>query len=228
MESLEISGKTVEEAIQRALEQLGVNREEVEVTVVRESRAGFLGLGAEEARVRVRSLVEIPEKESDIAGVAKSILETLLTMMGVVASIVPRAEPLVGQEEGAVASVTLDINGDDLGILIGRRGHTLSCLQYIVRLMVGHQTEAWVPIIVDVEGYRQRRYETLRTLAWQMAEQVRAKGAPFTLEPMPAYERRVIHLALADNPDVITQSIGEGEARKVVILLKEDSISTTG
>ena len=187
-----------------------------------------MGLGAEEARVRVRSLVEIPEKESDIAGVAKSVLETLLTMMGVAASIVPRAEPLVGQEEGAGAPVTLDINGDDLGILIGRRGHTLSCLQYIVRLMVGNQTEAWVPIIVDVEGYRQRRYEALRTLAWHMAEQVRAKGAPFTLEPMPAYERRVIHLALADNPDVITQSIGEGEARKVVILLKEDSISTTG
>ena len=228
MESLEISGKTVEEAIQRALEQLGVNREGVEVTVVRESRSGFLGLGAEEARVRVRSLVEIPEKESDIAGVAKSVLETLLTMMGVAASIVPRAEPLVGQEEGAAAPVTLDINGDDLGILIGRRGHTLSCLQYIVRLMVGHQTEAWVPIIVDVEGYRQRRYEVLRTLAWHMAEQVRAKGTPCTLEPMPAYERRVIHLALADNPDVITQSIGEGEARKVVILLKEDSISTTG
>ncbi len=228
MENLEMSGKTVEEAIQRALEELGVSREEVEVTVVREGRSGVLGIGAEEARVRVRSLVKIPEKESDIAGVAKSVLEALLTMMGVAASIVPRAEPLVGQEEGAAAPITLDINGDDLGILIGRRGQTLSCLQYIVRLIVGHQTEAWVPIIVDVEGYKQRRYEALRTLAWHMAEQVKAKRVPFTLEPMSAYERRVIHLALAEDPDVTTQSTGEGEARKVVILLKEDSISTTG
>jgi len=163
----------------------------------------------------------MPEKESDVAEVAKRVLEALLTMMGVVASIAPQAKPFVGGEEGATIPIALDIEGDDLGILIGRRGQTLSCLQYIVRLIVGHQTKAWVPIIVDVEGYKQRRYEALQALAWRMAEQVKASGTPFTLEPMPAYERRIVHLALAEHPDVTTQSIGEGEARKVVILPKE-------
>jgi len=200
---------------------LGGCREEIEVTVVKEGKSGILGLGAEEARIRVRSLVKMPEKESDIAGVAKGVLESLLTMIGVAASIVPQAEPFVEVEEGVTAPITLEIKGDDLGILIGRRGQTLSCLQYIVRLIVGHQTNAWVPIIVDVEGYKQRRYEALRALAWRMAEQVKVKGTPFALEPMSAYERRIVHLALAEHPDVATQSIGEGEARKVVILPKE-------
>ena len=163
----------------------------------------------------------MPEKESDIAGVAKHVLEALLTKIGVTASIEPQAKPLVGGEEGVTAPITLDIKGDDLGILIGRQGQTLSCLKYIVRLIVGRQTKAWVPIIVDVEGYKQRRYEALRALAWRMAEQVEANGMPFTLEPMPAYERRIIHLALAEHPAVTTESIGEGEARKVVILPRE-------
>ncbi len=163
----------------------------------------------------------MPEKENDIAEAVKRVLEALLTRMGVTASIVPQAKPFVEGEEGVIAPIALDIKGDDLGILIGRRGQTLSCLQYIVRLIVGHQTKAWMPIIVDVEGYKQRRYEALRALAWRMAEQVKANGTPFTLEPMPAYERRIVHLALTEHPDVTTQSIGEGEARKVVILPKE-------
>ena len=200
---------------------MGVCREEIEVTIVKEGKSGILGLGAEEARIRVRSLVKMPEEESDIAGVAKRVLESLLTMMGVTASIEPQAKPFVEVEEDVTAPITLEIKGDDLGILIGRRGQTLSCLQYIVRLIVGHQTKAWVPIIVDVEGYKQRRYEALRALAWRIAEQVKAKGTPFALEPMPAYERRIVHLALAEHPDVATQSVGEGEARKVVILPKE-------
>jgi len=161
-----------------------------------------------------------PNKEDAIAEVAKGVLEALLTMMGVAASVMPQAKPLVEGEE-ATTSIALDIKGDDLGILIGRRGQTLSCLQYIVKLIVGHQTKARAPVIVDVEGYKQRRYEALRALAWRMAEQVKARGVPFTLEPMSAYERRIVHLALADHLDVTTQSIGDGEARKVVILPKE-------
>jgi spoIIIJ-associated protein len=160
----------------------------------------------------------IANKDSDITRVtevAKDILETLVTMMGVEASVEPEVKPAVGEE--TPPSINLDIKGDDLGILIGRRGQTLACLQYIVRLIVGHQTEVWVPIIIDVEGYKQRRYEALRALAWRLAEQVKARGVPFTLEPMLAYERRIIHLALADHSDVTTESIGEGEARRVVI-----------
>ena len=215
-----MSGKTVEEAIQRALAELGVSREEVKVTVLKEGKHGVLGLGAEEARIRVEPLVPALE-ESDIADAAKGILEALLSMMGVAASVAPPARSFVEGE--ATAPIAFDIKGDDLGILIGRRGQTLSCLQYIVRLIVGHQTEAWVPIIIDVEGYKQRRYEALQALAKRIAEQVKAGGEPFALEPMSAYERRIIHLALAEHPDVTTQSIGESEARKVVILPKEQS-----
>ena len=194
----------------------------MEVTVVKEGRHGILGLGAEEARVRVRSLVGIPEKESDIAEAAKSVLEALLARVGVVASVVSQTKPPIEGGEGASNVITLDVTGDDLGILIGRRGQTLSSLQYIVRLIVAHQEKARVAIVIDVEGYKQRRYGALQALAWRMAEQVKVRGRSFALEPMSAYERRIIHLTLADDPDVTTESIGEGEARKVVIMLKEE------
>ena len=216
MESLEISAKTVDEAIQRALEELGVSREEVEVTVLKEGRPGILGLGSEEARIRVT-----PKKEDNIAEAARSVLEALLNIMGVSASVVPQVRPSSEGEEEA-APIAFDIKGEDLGILIGRRGQTLSCLQYIVRLIVAHQTKSWVPIIIDVEGYKQRRYEALQALAWRIAEQVKAKGTPFRLEPMSSYERRIIHLTLADHPDVTTQGVGEGEGRRVVILPRQD------
>ncbi len=213
MKSLEMSGKTVDEAIQSALEQLGVSREEVKVTVLKEGRHGILGLGAEESRVRVEPLVPTLKERDDVAEKAREVLETLLTMMGVTAS--------VEGEKGATVPIAFNIEGDDLGILIGRRGQTLACLQYLVRLIVAYQVKAWVPIIIDVEGYKQRRYEALQALAWRMAERVKTRGVSFILEPMPAYERRIIHLALADHPDVITQSTGVGEGRKVVISLKE-------
>ena len=192
----------------------------MEVTVVKEGKHGILGLGAEEAMVKVRPLVRMPEK-SKIAEAAKGVLETLLTRMGVIASVVPHAEPSVEGEDEASNLVSLDVTGDDLGILIGRRGQTLSSLQHIVRLIVAHQAKARVPIVIDVEGYKQRRYGALQALARRMAEQVKVRGMSFTLEPMPAYERRIIHLTLVDDPDVATASIGEGEARKVVIMLKE-------
>jgi len=164
--------------------------------------------------------VPTPGGEGDIAETAKGVIERLLTAMGVAASVVPYAQPFV-EEEAATAPIAFDIKGDDLGILIGRRGQTLSCLQYIVRLIVSHQTKVGVPITIDVEGYKQRRYESLRALAQRLAEQVSVSKAPFTLEPMPAYERRIIHLTLAGHPDVATHSIGVGEARKVVIVPKE-------
>ncbi len=222
MENLEVSARTVEEAIQRALEQLGVGREEVEVSVVREGRPGILGLGAEEAVVRVKPLVPTaPREEGDIAVIAEDTLEKLLTLMGVTGSVVSQAQPIVEEGQEATASIALNIEGDDLGILIGLRGYTLSCFQYIVRLIVGQQTKTWLPIVIDVEGYKQRRYQALQVFARHMAEQVQTRGAPFTLEPMPAYERRIIHITLADHPDVITESIGQGEARRVVIQPRE-------
>jgi len=159
-----------------------------------------------------------PEERSEIVGVAREALENLLVRLGVEASVVPEAEtPL---EQGAEASevITINVTGDDLGILIGRRGQTLAALQHVVRLIVAHQMKARVPIVIDVEGYKQRRYSALQTLARRMAEQVKEREKQFALEPMPAYERRIIHLTLADDPDVTTESTGVGEVRKVVIM----------
>lgn len=215
MESLEVSGKTVEEAIQHALNQLGVSREEVEVSVVREGRSGILGFGADDAVVRVTLLGPIPE--GSVTERVKDVLERLLQLMGVEGSIIPQAQQVIEGEE-VTGPVSVNIKGDDLGILIGRRGQTLSALQYIVRLIIGHQMKNWLPITIDVEGYKQRRYQALQAFAQQMAEQVKTREMPFTMEPMPAYERRIIHLALADYPDVTTESIGQGESRRVVII----------
>jgi len=220
MKSLEISAPTVEEAIQKALEQLGVGREKVEVTVVKEGKSGILGLGAEEATVRVRSLVMEPEERSKVAEVAKEALESLLVRLGVEASAVSEAEPPFEQGTEVSEVITINVTGDDLGILIGRRGQTLAALQHMVRLIVAHQMKARVPIVIDVEGYKQRRYSALQALAWRMAEQVKEREKQFALEPMPAYERRIIHLTLADDPDVTTESTGVGEVRKVVIFPK--------
>ncbi len=159
--------------------------------------------------------------EGDTAETARETVETLLGLMGISNSTVTVGiQPPEEAEEEALPSLSVNIEGDDLGILIGRRGQTLTSLQYIVRLIIGRQTETWQPIIIDVEGYKERRYEGLRAFAQQMAEQVRDREAPFSLEPMPAYERRLIHMVLADHPDVVTESMGLGESRRVVIMPK--------
>ncbi len=189
----------------------------MEVTVLSEGRSGILGIGAEQARVRITVLEPGYEKEDELTAEVKTILEALLSKMDVSATVVSSMNPLVVGEEEAEAPIAFEVQGDDLGILIGRCGQTLSSLQYIIRLIVAHQKKEWVPVVIDVEGYRQRRYEALQGLARRIAEQVRAKGAPIALRPMPAYERRVIHLTLADHPDVSTESAGEGGMRKVVI-----------
>ncbi|MQY55491.1 MAG: KH domain-containing protein [Dehalococcoidia bacterium] len=212
MESLETSAKTVEEAVALALEKLGASRDQVEVVVLKEGKPGFLGLGGEEATVRVLRRQSEEERQAAVI-LAKEVLERLLSLMKVSASIEEKEPP----EEGR-APIFLEITGDDLGILIGRRGQTLSSLQYLLYLMVGHQLKAHVPVTIDVAGYRERRQEALKNLAWRIAERVMATGQPVPLEPMPASERRIIHLALQDYPGVITQSIGEGEDRKVTIL----------
>lgn len=192
----------------------------MEVSVVKEGKHGILGLGADEAVVRV-TLKEQPESSEPLTDAVIDTLEELLNLMGVEAGVNEQAPPTIQGEEISENAISVNIDGDDLGILIGRRGQTLACLQYIVRLIVGHQKESWVPIIVDVEGYKHRRYQSLQTFAQQMAEQVTARDMPFTFEPMPAYERRVIHMALANNPYVTTESIGQGESRRVVIVCNE-------
>ncbi len=219
METLEIRAKTVEEATLRALEQLGLSRDEVVVVVVREGRGGILGLGAEDAIVKVTPVSPPPEAgANDVEQVARDVLVRLLGLLGVSGTIESQPGPAVeDQGEAEAAPVALDIAGEDLGILIGRRGQTLAALQYVVRLMVGRRIDNWVPIVIDVEGYKQRRARALESFAIEMAERVKSRGAPFTLEPMPPYERRIIHMALANHAHVVTESIGQGEERKVVI-----------
>jgi spoIIIJ-associated protein len=206
MEELEITARTVEQATEEAEKRLGIGRDQFETVVVKEGKSGIFGSG--EAVIRVKALAP---PEEDIVGVAVEVLETLLWLMGVTGVI---------KASSAEIPIALDIEGDDLGILIGRRGQTLACLQYIVRLIVAGRLKAWLPLNIDICGYKKRRRDSLQKLALRLAEQVRLTRRAMTLEPMLPDERRIIHLALADHPDVVTHSVGEGEDRKVVILLK--------
>jgi spoIIIJ-associated protein len=218
MEGVEVSAKTEEEAIAVALAELGLSRSEVEVVVVKKGKAGIFGFGSEEVRVRVTPLGQSPEGSEDIAGMAQVVLQDILSLMKVPANVL-----LDKSGAGEVGNILLDIKGEDLGILIGRRGETLSALQYVVNLVISRRLKSRVGVVVDVEGYRQRRYESLRLLARRLAEQVKSTGRSVTLEPMPPNERRIIHIELKDNSDVTTQSMGEGDERKITILSKSGS-----
>ena len=147
------------------------------------------------------------------------LLIGLLESMQVDAEVITVEPPAFGVPPN-VDPVAFDIEGDDLGLLIGRRGQTLASLQYLVNLMASRLLPENGYVVLDVEGYRRRRYDALQTLAQRMAERVRATGQSLVLEPMPAAERRIIHVTLEEHPDVTTQSFGEGENRKVEIILR--------
>jgi spoIIIJ-associated protein len=209
----------VEEATKKALTQLNVGLDEVEIVVLNEGKSGILGLGAEDARISVR-LLKTDQPPEDSVEAVKIILEELLSKMGVKSTVkVDFHSPMVDEEEG-IKPVVLNITGDDLGILIGRRGQTLDALQYILRLIVSRESKSRVPVMLDVEDYKSHRYEDLRILAMNVAQQVKTQKTSFRLEPMPAFERRIIHLTLANDPEVTTESTGEGEGRKVVVIPK--------
>lgn len=217
-EAVEETGKTVDEAIENGLAELGLERHEVTVDVLSEGRAGLFGIGGEPARVRLTpASLEMPG--GDEVAYAQETLETLLRLMGIEATATVRAPETPGDGVGLAKGV-LDINGEDLGVLIGRRGSTMASLQYLLNLMVSRRFKGEGPFTVDVEGYRRRREESLRGLASRMAERVRETGRSVTLEPMPANERRIVHLALAKDPTVSTSSVGEGENRKVAIRVR--------
>jgi spoIIIJ-associated protein len=218
MEEIEIVAATVEEAIKKAEAKLGLSRDQFEVEVIREGKSGILGVGAREAVIRV-SPITPPEKaspelvERKAIEVSTEVLDTLLRLLGVTGKV---------EVLSAEIPLALDITGEDLGILIGRRGQTLAALEYITKLMLAERLKTWLPLGIDVAGYKKRRHDSLQKLALYLAEQVKSRRQAITMEPMPADERRIIHLTLADNPDVTTHSIGEGEDRKVVILPRQD------
>jgi spoIIIJ-associated protein len=212
VKEIELNGKTVDEAKQAALDQLGVTEDRVEIIVIKKGRPGVLGVGAEEARIKVHLLDDL-SKSGDIKSEAQEILGELIKYLGLEATIHVSNE----FEE----PITLNIEGDDLGVLIGRHGQALASLQYILRLIIAEKFKNWIPINIDVAGYKKRRYESLQNLALRLAEQVKTSKRSINLEPMPSDERRIIHLTLTDHPDVVTQSIGLGDERKVVIQLRK-------
>lgn len=159
------------------------------------------------------------QEQPHIQAYAKQTLETLLDKMGVPANVAVRiGHDLV--EEDETPPLTLDITGDDLGLLIGRRGETLRALQFVVRQILNKEASQWVPLIIDVEYYLVRRRKSLKQLAHTMADKVVFSKRKMSLEPMSSHERRIVHLALRDHEHVYTRSVGDADKRKVVILPK--------
>ena len=208
MRMIETTAKTPEEAIEIALKELDVERPDVEIDVVSKGKAGILGIGGEPAKVRVTVL----DKPPDAVVATTDILQSLISLMDVSAAIT-----LVHAEREDVGGPVFDIDGDDSGLLIGRRGDTLRALQFLVSFIARRRLGDRVNLFVDVSGYQERRYETLRSLAQRNARRVASSGREITLEPMPPNERRIVHMALADDPDVNTISDGVGDGRRVVI-----------
>jgi spoIIIJ-associated protein len=202
MASIEKTARTAEEAIQLALQELGLPRERVEVEILEESRSLLGILGTTQARVRVTSHLSLGE------GAAHTLTE-MLAHMGV------EAKPKVIEEDDS--QVVIDIEGTELGLLIGKHGQTLAALQHLLGLMVNRGEENRKRIILDAEGYRARREESLRHLALGAARRAQQTGEAITLDPLLPHERRIIHTVLADEPGVTTRSIGEDPVRRIVI-----------
>lgn len=205
--SIEAKGKTIDDAIANGLAQLGLEREKVTVTVLDEGNRGILGiLGSRDARVRLAVRINKAERGIEILG---KILEYMNVDSPVVTSV------SMGDY------VALNVSGENLGLIIGKRGQTLDAIQYIVNLILNRELsdadEERVRVVIDVEGYRNRRQEALRKLANRLAERALIENKSFVLEPMTPYERRIIHMALGDNPQVSTFSQGAEPYRKVVI-----------
>jgi len=242
-QAIEATGADVEAAITAGLARLRVDRDSVEIEVLDEGSRGVFGLGGRDARVRMTPkpkamprptpavaaepvaapTVELAEPavaevvEKDKSEVAQGVLLELLALLDMKKAQIDvrRAEPAAGEKE---SPLVLDVRGPDTDTLIGRRGKTLAALQHITRLIVGREAAGRVRLVVDVNGFKVRREKSLRRLAQRMAEQAVRTDRTVVLEPMPPHERRIIHLALRDHSYVTTQSIGEGDRRKVTII----------
>ena len=241
----EYTGKTIDEAIQNGLSDLGVSRDDVSIEVMRTAQRGFLGIGSTDAAVKLT--MEIEGVEEEVAAVAPApekkpvkaapaapvkaaaapadidnkekdkalvFLSEVCKTMG--ANIVPEIE-----EKDGLMSISLA--GDDLGIVIGHRGETLDALQYLTSIVVNRGREEYVKVTVDAQNYRKKREDTLSQLAHRIANKVLATRRNMALEPMSAYERRIIHYALQDVQGITTFSTGQDPNRKVVIALESRS-----
>jgi spoIIIJ-associated protein len=249
--TLELMAPTVDEAIANGLNQLGLDRESVDVEIIDQGSRGLFGIGSRQARVKVSVIeksvkqtvanlpaVEIipiadvpkpvnkpnpvlePAQETDkTLSVARQVVAELLEKMKINATL------KVGYQENGDPrdreTVVVDIEGNDLSILIGRRSETLYALQYIAGLIISKELNSLVPLVIDVQGYRSRRERQLQQMARRMADQAVHTGKRQSLEPMPANERRIIHIELRDHEKVTTESVGEEPNRKVTIIPKK-------
>ncbi|MFQ5942562.1 MAG: RNA-binding cell elongation regulator Jag/EloR [Anaerolineales bacterium] len=234
--SLEVIAPTVAEAVSRGAAELGIPEHDLNVEVLDEGGKGFLGISARQARVRLTVGAEssapeavtpidddqatpvVGDDDAEAVRAAHDTVSELIQRLGLDARV--SAEWGHKDPEARIRPLLVEVNGDDLGILIGRRGETLTALQYITRLIVAKELERPVAVVIDIEGYRARREQQLGRLARKMADQATDLDRTMELEPMPANERRIIHVTLRDNPAVTTESVGEGSSRKVTIIPK--------
>ncbi len=208
MEYTEFTGKTIEEALTAACEQFCATSDKVEYHVVEEGASGFLGIGAKQAVIRARV------KDSDVVSKAKSFLNDIFASMQMAVD----TEAVYDDVE---KELSIELSGDEMGVLIGKRGQTLDSLQYLVSLVVNKGEDDYIRVKVDTENYRERRKQTLENLAKNMAFKVKRSRRTVSLEPMNPYERRVIHSVLQDDKYVETHSEGEEPYRYVVITPKK-------
>lgn len=206
MEYIEVSAKTVNDAIIEACQKLSIPSDKLEHEVIEEGFAGFLGIGAKPAVIKAWVKCSVEDN-------AKNFLREVFAAMDMTVVV----EVIYNEKE---KSMDIELNGDDMGVLIGKRGQTLDSLQYLVSLVVNKNAEEYIRVKVDTENYRERRKETLENLARNIAYKVKRTKRPVSLEPMNPYERRIIHFALQNDKYVTTHSEGDEPFRRVVVTLK--------
>lgn len=206
MKAIERTGRTVEEAVELALQELNVTIDRVEVVILEEPSKGILGFwGSKPAKVKVLLKDSLVER-------AEGLLKSILAVMKLPAKVNIKEKEKV---------LLMELQGQDLGILIGRRGETLDALQYLVNLSVNRNQELRKKVVIDIESYRERRCDSLRKLASKLADKARQTGRNVVMEPMNAHERRIIHTALQGRNDIYTFSEGEEPYRKIIISPKK-------
>lgn len=210
MEFVEVSAKTVSDAITEACQKFSVTSDKLEYEVVQEGSSGFLGINSKPAIIKAK----IKEEEKTIDIKAKDFLSDIFKSMNLAVVIEAKYDDIEN-------TLDIDLSGDEMGVLIGKRGQTLDSLQYLVSLVVNKDVENYIRVKIDTENYRQRRKETLENLAKNISYKVKRTRRPVSLEPMNPYERRIIHSALQNDKYVTTHSEGDEPYRKVVVTLKK-------
>ena len=212
MEYREFSAKTVDDAITMACQQFTVTSDRLDYEVKEEGSSGFLGIGSRPAIIKAKVKEEI--KEVSLCDLAKNFLKEVFDAMDMAVVIEAKYE----EDE---KNMNINLSGDEMGVLIGKRGQTLDSLQYLVSLVVNRDKSDYIRVKVDTEDYRERRKETLENLAKNIAYKVKRTKRPVSLEPMNPYERRIIHSALQNDNYITTHSEGEEPFRRVMVSLKK-------